>query len=496
VDTKFLLEVDNLTARGTGAFLLKDISFKIKDGECMAIYGGTGSGKSTLLKCIRQYKQYPAAIRFANSSSPKVELIEHHHQFKSLAGINNFYYQQRFNSSESDDSVTVLQDLLIAGRKEGEIRAYLNEFQIGHLTDSPLIRLSNGEHKRFQLAKAMLQKPDWLLFDNPFTGLDPAGREMLEGIISKVIKRGTNVLMCTSAHLPDFITGVLILKDGILTGIYKRDKFLKSFSYIKRGRRTKFTLPFPALSNTGDLFNYVLRMKNVNVSYGERSILKGINWSVLPGERWCISGPNGSGKSTLLSLITGDNPQAFANEIYLFDKRRGSGETIWEIKRKIGFVSPEVHQYFDKSFTCFQTVASGLFDTIGLFRKLNKHQRKLAEACMESFQISQHADKPLSSLSNGMQRWVLLARAVIKDPPVFILDEPCQGLDDELADGFISFIETICGRGDKTLIYVTHVESEIPDGMTHFMKLENGIIKEITENGKEHYGNTGGRHRA
>ena len=150
----------------------------------------------------------------------------------------------------------------------------------------------------------------------------------------------------------------------------------------------------------------------------------------------------------MLSLVTGDNPQAFANEIYLFDRKKGSGESIWDIKQKIGYVSPELHHYFDSGFSCFEVVASGLFDTIGLF----------------------------SQLSNGEQRLVLLTRALIKNPPLLILDEPCQGLDREVSAWFITLINDICVRMNKTLIYVSHYDEEIPLCVTKTLKLEQGKV--------------------
>ena len=157
-------------------------------------------------------------------------------------------------------------------------------------------------------------------------------------------------------------------------------------------------------------------MVNFTVRYGETTILKEINWEVKKGERWSVSGPNGAGKSTLLSLITADNPQAYANEIWLFDRRRGTGESIWDIKQKIGFVSPELHLYFDHSATCYEVVASGLFDTIGLFRSLSPEQEEKVACWMQWLSIGGLPSKRLMQLSTGQQRMALLAGALIKKP--------------------------------------------------------------------------------
>ncbi|HSQ44156.1 MAG TPA: ABC transporter ATP-binding protein, partial [Ginsengibacter sp.] len=223
-------------------------------------------------------------------------------------------------------------------------------------------------------------------------------------------------------------------------------------------------------------FSVAIKMIDTNVIYNDRKILDNINWKVNKGECWSVSGHNGSGKSTLLSLITGDNPQAFANEIYLFDKKKGSGESIWDIKQKIGFVSPELHHYFDAACSCFDVVASGLFDTIGLFKQLSDKQKIIISNWMSLLQLQKFENRLFKQLSNGEQRLVLLARALVKNPPMLILDEPCQGLDDERSAWFIALINDICVRMKKTLIYVSHYEDEIPPCVTHTLKLEQGKI--------------------
>jgi molybdate transport system ATP-binding protein len=197
---------------------------------------------------------------------------------------------------------------------------------------------------------------------------------------------------------------------------------------------------------------------------------------VRKGERWNVSGPNGAGKSTLLSLITADNPQAYANEIWLFDRRRGTGETIWDIKRKIGFVSPELHLYFDTGVSCFEVIASGLFDTIGLFRPLTAQQEETTLLWMQLLSLQELRTRRLAQLSTGQQRMVLLARALIKNPPMLILDEPSQGLDEEQTAYFKSLVTTLCEAFDKTLIYVSHYRQELPACIDKFLQLEKGGI--------------------
>jgi len=215
-------------------------------------------------------------------------------------------------------------------------------------------------------------------------------------------------------------------------------------------------------------------MENVSIRYGTKTVLHNINWEVRRGEAWSLSGHNGAGKSTLLSLITGDNPQAYSQLIYLFDKRRGSGESIWDIKEKIGYISPELHLHFDQSVNCFDVIASGLFDTIGLFRKLSlKDQHKVMQ-WMKLMGLEELKSTSLRQLPSGRQRMVLLARALVKNPPLLILDEPFQGLDESQIAYMRALINQIHNKFGTTLICVSHYEQEMPDCVNHFLRLEQG----------------------
>jgi molybdate transport system ATP-binding protein len=185
-------------------------------------------------------------------------------------------------------------------------------------------------------------------------------------------------------------------------------------------------------------------------------------------------GPNGAGKSTLLSLINGDNPQAFANHIILFDRKKGSGESIWDIKRKIGFFSPELYQYFPLETGCLEAVESGFYDTIGLFRPSNEELRSIALRWMGLLGVAHLSRKTLHQVSAINQRLCLLARAFVKSPPLLILDEPCQGFNKEHVALFKELVNLICRESNMTVIYVTHYKEEIPECVTKVFRLEDG----------------------
>jgi len=220
----------------------------------------------------------------------------------------------------------------------------------------------------------------------------------------------------------------------------------------------------------------LVEMRDVAVHYGSVAVLSGIDWTVRRGERWALSGHNGAGKSTLLSLILADNPQAYANEISLFGQRRGSGESIWEIKRNLGWVSPELHIHYPRAATCREVVRSGFFDSVGLYQRCTPEQDGAAEAWIAAFGIERLAGEQFQSVSTGQQRMFLLARAMVKDPPLLILDEPCQGLDEVHRRAFTRLLDDLCAHTPLSLIYVTHYQDELPEAITHRLVLDHGRI--------------------
>ena len=501
-----VLRVDDMSVRLYGTTILDRISFVIQAGEQWAITGPSGSGKTTLLKALSGRQFFTGSLQFHENNadaSPKLVLVEQQHHFKNLSNTNNFYYQQRFNSHDADDAISVKEYLQSNSTHDLHADAILKTlvelFEIGKVFDEPLIQLSNGENKRVQIVKALINSEivfsfdgkstgqtspghepidvPFLLLDNPFIGLDAKSREDLEKILSEVIAVGVQVIMVVSTgYMPHFVTNVLSLKGNGTAAAKAIIPSQWNQEHVKQdsGFSVDHTL-LQELISGGDesQFEFAVQMKRVNIQY-DRKILDNITWEVRRGERWSLSGPNGSGKSTLLSLVNADNPQAYANDIRLFDRKRGTGESIWDIKKKTGFVSPELHLYFEKGISCFDVIASGFFDTIGLFRQVHEEQSILVKKWIQLFQIEKVERKYLHQLSNSEQRLVLLARALVKNPPLLILDEPCQGLDDNQLKFFKGLINDICVRGNKTLIYVSHYPHEVPECVTKFIRLENG----------------------
>jgi molybdate transport system ATP-binding protein len=473
---EFMIYAKGITVTRAAQKKLDDISFAIRPGDHLAIIGPSGSGKSTLGLVLAGKMFYNGKLEFHSPGDRTTVWIEQQHHFKNLSNTSDFYHQQRFNSSDSDDAHTVI-DLLGPG---DDAMVVLKKMRIESLANKPVIQLSNGENKKLQLAKALLSDPTLIIMDQPFVGLDLETRDYLRQLMDELTTHGISLVLITSHfEIPACITHVLELDQGRMKGFYSLSDFEKLIPNIRlsdpaEARKRKEQLAGLKANAAYPDFDCAIKMMDIHVKYGDKKILDGISWDVKKGDRWLLSGPNGAGKSTLLSLVTADNPQAYANKIWLFDRRRGSGESIWDIKQKIGYVSPELHLFFDQGSTAFETVASGLFDTIGLFRQISDSQGAVVKNWMEIMDLLPLRQKRLYELSVGEQRRILLARALVKNPPLLILDEPCQGLDTENQATIYDFIDTVCEEDHKTLVLVTHYSQERPRCINKFIKLVEG----------------------
>lgn len=476
-----LLQLINATFRQAGNQPFAPINWTLQPGEHWAIMGQSGSGKSLLLDALagRITLLGGRLLHPVGPLKTQVELVARDYSFDWRIASAAQFYQQRYNAQTVDTAPTVREVLQGQVRPAGtidpasapvlppiyaddwldEIAAQLN---LTYLLDRRLTSLSNGETRRMLLARSLLKRPRVLLLDNPFAGLDANSRTQLHLIVNQVARSGVSLVMVVDERdVPDCITNRLVL-DGP-----------KQKDPVQPGP----ILPKPPVFPPSATFTHAVRMRNVTIRYGNKAVLQGIDWTVRRGEKWALLGANGSGKSTLLSLITADNPQAYANDFDLFDRKRGTGESIWSIKAKIGFVSPELHLYFPRQTKAWDVVASGLFDTMGLFRKLTADQKTQIEAQLNQLGLEQVRDQPLAALSVGQQRWVLLARALIKQPPLLVLDEPTQGLDTLHTNQFRHLIEQLCALNpDQTLIYVTHYTAELPNCITNTLRLDGGRI--------------------
>jgi len=466
-----VLSVNQLSINRSGKKILENISFTVNTGEALAITGPAGCGKTRLGLALAQQLYYQGTITYHLPDGSPIVWVEQQHHFKTLQSTNDLYYQQRFNSYDTEETQTVAESL---GHQLETARELIEEMGIGYLLEEKLIQLSNGENKKLQLLNALLQQPAVLIMDQPFTGLDTSTRQWLNGQVNRLKQSGVLVMViCSKDEIPDCTDKLIILEQGTMKTMEDRLSFQQQPSIATDLTESSIATAIP-LSAAHPEFDSIIDMEDVTVRYGEKLILDRISWRVLPGECWLLTGPNGAGKSTLLSLVNGDNPQAYANKIHLFGQRRGSGESIWDIKKKTGFLSPELHVYFNDSSTGFETVASGLFDTIGLFRQVSATDTEWVMQWMDVCGISLLKNKRLFELSTGEQRMLLLARALVKDPPLLILDEPCQGLDPDRKHRLLELINRVCTITKKTLVFVSHYEKDVPECVDKYIRIEKG----------------------
>ena len=478
---KGLLKIESLSVNIYGKEILRNISMEINQGEQWMIVGGAGAGKTVLAHTLAGNQAFRGRIEFPDfykrSYGSKILVVDQQHRFHDLKNQSNFYYQQRYNSFDAEATMTVSEAISVFeenGHGDFSKKELLEAFQLDSILQEPLIQLSNGENKRLQILKALLSFPYLLVLDEPFTGLDADGRHFLDGLLSKLSASGQYMLLLSSRlHIPDCFNRYAQLQNGELNVFSKQSDILKTETEIIPKPRKVFPA---AIDFSYPDFQYAVQMRNVHVEYSGKKILEGINWNVEKGACWAVTGHNGAGKSTLLSLITADNPQAYANDIYLFDRKRGTGESIWEIKQKIGYLSPELHLYFDPASTAFSAVASGLFDTIGLFRQVSAEQERQVMDWLEFLDCASYANRLLTTLPVGVQRLILLGRAMIKTPPLLILDEPCQDLDPAQTAFTLQTIDRYCTFFGASLIFVSHYQEDFPVSIRQILHLEKGRI--------------------
>lgn len=474
------------------------VNFTLYEDENIAIIGSNGGGKSMFVDIITgKHPLLGDSIKYDFTPSSKEYISDNikYVCFKDTYGGDNdstYYLQQRWNQTEIDpETATVgskLDDAYAAAGEDSEERRALRRhiyelFGLDKMLDKYVILLSSGELRKLVIASSIFSRPRLLIIDNPYIGLDKEARQQLTDLLQTLSKEhGIQIMLVVNRtkDIPQFITHVVEVRDMTVGKKMAREEYIcEQDNDIIKNCTTSETpdnwqqqiidLPYKTEEYHAER---VVDMHNVCIRYGERTILNNVNWTVLNGERWALMGRNGSGKSTLLSLVCADNPQSYACDITLFDRSRGSGESIWDIKKHIGYVSPEMHRAFRSNVTAERIVASGFSNAVSLYVKPAPENHGTCLFWMRVFRIAHLANKSFLKLSSGEQRLVLLARAMVKDPELLILDEPLHGLDENNRQYVKNVIETFCKRRNKTLIMVTHYEEELPNCVDKRMVLK------------------------
>lgn len=352
------------------------------------------------------------------------------------------------------------------------------EIRHGHFdvitqTNNSLQKSSDGERKKALLKHLISKEPEYLILDNIFGSLDQNSQGEIE-----------NTLTHLSRKIP--IVQITKRKNDILGFIEETYQFegnalvlVKNIDTLKQNVKQPFlgTLPRPydpIKLETKSLVDF----KNVSVNYGKRTIINNLCLTIKSGEFWQLSGPNGSGKSTILSLISGDNPKAYLQDITLFGIKKGSGESVWDIKKNIGYFSSEMTRGFSRLDSIEKMILSGFFDSVGLYQYPTDRQIVLAHQWLELLGMLEIKNTNFLRLSTGHQRLVLIVRAMVKHPPLLILDEPTSSLDDYDAALVTNLVNKIASESNTAILYVSHRNEAglNPNYMYELVPSENGSL--------------------
>lgn len=421
-------------------------------GRIIVVYGLNATGKTLMAERMRR-----------EMKSDSVRYVAFCDTY-GTATDRSYYLQQRWNQHDIDEETpTVAQSLersfLLSGPDTAERRQLQRHLYslmgMEPLSDKIVIALSSGELRKMQLVKTLMANPRTLILDNPFIGLDIEARTMLSEQLQQLRQQGMTLylLVARPNEIPEFADEV-------------RGERLEV-----RGERLPAQTDISHTSHLSPLTSEIVLLRDVTIRYGNRTILDRLSWTIRQGEHWALQGRNGSGKSTLLSLICADNPQSYACDITLFGHRRGSGESIWDIKRRIGYVSPELHRSYQRNLPALSIVASGLKDTVGLYARATDEDKQQCLKWMQRFGIEQLAQRAFTQLSSGEQRLILVCRAFVKNPDLLILDEPMHGLDMPRQQLVKDIINDYCSDPQKTLIMVTHYDEELPSCINRHLTL-------------------------
>ncbi len=503
-----LLELRGATFRLGESLIFRNTDWAFCRGEHWAIVGPNGSGKSNFAKglcgrlpVVEGEVRYSFGTRgiadevFPEEAIRKVSVDDHRRLVASIVQ----YHQARWSPID-DPPYPTARDVILEDCSDDHPRHLLRIARwlgIEHLLDRKLPHLSNGEMRKTLIARAMVPSPRLLILDDPLAGLDADSRVHLRGILDGLMGGGLPVLLLTQRpdELLRRITHIAVVDHQRILSTGPRRIMIRHRSLTERAA-SRLTLHVSkrvasdrrahastararkrlSRSQAAVSAEPVVQFHGARVIYDGACIIHPIEWTVCRGQRWALLGRNGSGKTTVLSLVLGDNPQCYSNPVEVFGHPWGFGTNLWEVRRRIGYASPELQYHYPGDMSCAAVVCSGFFDSVGLYQSCSTRHRRIAANWMRRLGLAAMAATDFGALSDGQQRMALLARAMVKDPPLLILDEPCQGLDAAHRGAIRSAVDRFAATPGRTLIYVTHHPDEMPSCITHELRLSGGRV--------------------
>ena len=470
---------------------LHHINWMWDEDQQWALLGPNGSGKTTLAKLLTR-QLIPASGSIEYGSIAKGDEV----QPETLAPADIAYvcfeeqkilqdHDRRFDDSETRASAfdigTRARDAILQGREPGpDFLQWVEQLNMAHILERGIRYTSTGEMRKILLLRALVSNPGMIILDSPLDGLDRASQEELHGLISSLLLSDIRILLlCRDLRdLPETVSHIMVLDAGSVTASGPRQDVLaeKHVQILLQPTLPALArLPDPA-ERPYELEPGIARvvMRDVSVSYYDNQVLDRVNWILVPGQHCAIAGPNGCGKTTLLSLINGDNHKAYGQNITLFGQLRGSGESVWDIKQKFGGIDTQLQLNHVRGMKVIEVVVSGFFDTIGLYDDWGDQQRSTARQWLAALGVPGLETEPFDDLSFGLQRMVLLARAMVKSPAILILDEPCLGLDSYHRRLILQAADHIAGNSDTQILYVSHSQGEAPGCINQWLDFVPG----------------------
>ncbi|WP_259366935.1 MULTISPECIES: ATP-binding cassette domain-containing protein [unclassified Colwellia] len=445
-------------------------SWPIGQSKTWCVMGTNDSGKQQLAQLLSG-ELTPHSVEVILLPAPnEIAIISFEQQQKI------YEHELKIDTSDFKDQQdigTPVQDFLPQDKLNHPL---IKQVGLAHLLTSGYRQLSSGEGRKLLLLSALLDEKKLIICEDPFDSLDQESSETLSILFKNIIQNSditVIILLGNRRDIPKWCEQLAIIKQGDLSVIgaqHCADTQAKLDDFFKNDDE-KITLPEQFYNTALNPHDYLIKLVNGTVRYQNKTVFQGLNLTVKPQQHTLITGPNGSGKSTLLHLITGDCTQCYSNDLTLFGHQRGSGESIWQLKKDMGIVTPELHRQYRVNSNLLTVVLSGFFDSIGLYQQPEKFQTTYAQQWLKKVGLNNKEKILFNELSFGEQRLALIVRALIKAPLLLILDEITQGLDEFNRHRILKIIKMIMKESNSTLLFVTHRKDELLDTFTQHIKL-------------------------
>lgn len=465
--TEYQVKLDN-------HFVTPAFSLAIDEPGIYLVAGRNGAGKSLLLAALAGHGKVVKGQRDCPASLAEVSVLQQ---------------QALITQEKQKDSADIL-DVIATPTTVSELLAKTNEnfdqhplydqllrlLRLENLLQQGFLSLSTGETRKVMIMMAWLSKASLIVLDEPFEGLDAQAVKDFSQFLMSQQQASLLITANKLADIPNNINARLLVMDKL--EITWRANTTLSYDAIRQQLSTWFALhsddillPPPLVAKADTLPEELIKLNKGFVRFEERTVFENLDFTLNAHEHWQIEGPNGSGKTCLLQMFTGDNPHCYTNDLTMFGIKRGTGESIWDIKQHIGIMSNALHMQYKVNASLEHVILSGFYDSIGLYSTPTPQERELAEKWLTVLGLVDKKATPFQSLSFGDQRLILIARSMVKHPAILILDEPCNGLDEFNRAKTQKLIEKIVDEGKSTVLYVTHSADEKINGINNTLSL-------------------------